>query len=82
MPETQDGFHQSAAAGIRKPVQAQQVLVQTKAIWGGHFTHADWDTGEGGCGTYGLMRSCLTILSLQMDGFFFTIHKKQKVEDK
>lgn len=25
---------------------------------------------------------CLTTLSFQMDGFFFTIHTKQKVEDK
>lgn len=41
MSETQDGFHQPAAAGIRKPVQAQQVLVQTEALRGGHFTHAD-----------------------------------------
>lgn len=46
MSEAQDGFHQPAAAGIRKPVQAQQVLVQTKALRGGHFAHADRDTGE------------------------------------
>lgn len=32
MSETQNSFHQSAATGIRKPVQAQQIPVQAQAL--------------------------------------------------
>lgn len=61
MSETQDGFHQPAAAGIRKPVQAQQVLVQTEALRGGHFTHADWDTGEATAGLWDVLSYMLLL---------------------
>lgn len=44
--QAQDSFHQSAATGIRKPIQAQQVPVPAQTLWGGHFTHAEWDSGE------------------------------------
>lgn len=58
MSEAQDGFHQPAAAGIRKPVQGQQVLVQTEALRGGHFAHADGDTGEGAARLQDCIASC------------------------
>lgn len=46
MQEAQDSFHQSAAAGTGKSVQAQQVPVQTQTLRGGHLTHADRDPGQ------------------------------------
>lgn len=45
VPEAPHGLHQSAAAGAGEPVQTQQVPVQTQTLRGGHFTHADRDTG-------------------------------------
>lgn len=46
MSQASYGLHQSAAPGAGKPVQTQQVLVQTQALWGGHVPDADWDAGK------------------------------------
>uniref|UniRef100_A0A1I8FXX7 Serine/arginine repetitive matrix protein 2 n=1 Tax=Macrostomum lignano TaxID=282301 RepID=A0A1I8FXX7_9PLAT len=43
---TADGLHQSAAAGTRAAVQAQQIPVQTEAVRGGHQPDAHRDAGE------------------------------------
>lgn len=43
---TQDCIHESAAAGAGASVQAEQVPVATKALWGGDLPHVDRNPGN------------------------------------